>query len=234
MSVDTMNDEVQAHADSGVRSLFTFGHRDGLPAAEAIDFALAEETMKTWFGSASPFQGLLDFGFNGRSQKTLGKEVYSREMNWAFGYNLMTAVHAGQGNYSFGVEQVRDWGYWGPKSLIVHAKPEDRVAMAEARASLSYSVHSELRLGNSGYIAEQMVHMFNDDVRVSPSFGGNTLAPIDMCESMATAFYMGIPHTGTSTEGLVPVNFPDAIRMGTINGAKALGIAAPHPIDNVG
>lgn len=66
--------------------------------------------------------------------------------------------------------------------------------------------------------------MFNDGVNVSLSFDANTLAPIDMFESMSAAWYMGIPYTGTDTEGLNPLNFPDVIKMGTINGAKALGL----------
>nr|WP_244447998.1 amidohydrolase family protein [Neorhizobium vignae] len=97
--------------------------------------------------------------------------------------------------------------------------------MAETGAPLSYSVHSELRLGNSGYQAQQLVHMFNAGVNVSLSFDANALAPIDMFESMSSAWYMGIPFKGSDTEKSKPINFADVIKMGTINGAKALGIA---------
>ncbi|WP_224501183.1 amidohydrolase family protein [Celeribacter litoreus] len=227
-SPETVEAEMRAHQDSGLRALYTFGHRDGQPNEEPIDFALAEQVMSDWFSGSSPFEGLVDFGYNSRGPHVIGEELYRREMDWAFGNDLMTAVHAGQGRRNFAAKPMKDWGYLGPKTLLVHyvhAEAEDRAVMAEVGASLSYSIQSELRLGSAGGQAQQLVHMFNDDVNVSLSFDGNTLAQIDMFEQMATAWYMGIPFNGSSTEGLKPLDFPDVLRMGTINGAKALGIA---------
>jgi 5-methylthioadenosine/S-adenosylhomocysteine deaminase len=227
MSPETVEAEMRAHQDSGMRALFTFGHRDGLEADKTIDLDLAGRVNDQWFGATSPFENVMSFGINSRGPATLSEEIFRKEMDWAFERDLMTTMHAGQNRYSYGVVPLKEWGYLGPKTLIVHfvhAKAEDRAAMVETGASLSYSVHSEWRLGNSGMQAEQLVHMFNDGVNVSLSFDTNSLAPIDMLESMASAWYMGIPYAGGSTEGLNPVNFPDVIKMGTINGARALGL----------
>lgn len=229
MSPETVEAEMRAHRDSGMRALFSFGHRDGLEAEKLIDLDLAGRVHDEWFGASSPFENLMSFGINSRGPATLSEEIFRTELDWAFERDLTVAMHAGQGRYSYGVVPLRDWGYLGPKTLIVHfvhAKEEDRVAMAETGAPLSYSVHSEWRLGNGGYQAQQLVQMFNAGVNVSLSFDTNSLAPIDMLESMASAWYMGIPYNGTDTEGLNPVNFPDVIKMGTINGAKALGLDA--------
>lgn len=227
VSEETVEAEMRAHQDSGMRALFSFGHKDGLDKETPIDLALAGRVQDKWFGASSPLDGLTTFGINSRGPATLSESLFRQEMDWAFERDLLVAMHAGQGRYSFGVVPMQDWGYLGPKTLIVHfvhAKPEDRAAMAETGASLSYSVHSEFRLGNGGYQAQQLVHMFNDGVNVSLSFDANALAPIDMFEAMSTAWYMGIPYAGTDTEGLNPLNFPDVIKMGTINGAKALGL----------
>lgn len=229
MSADTVDAELRAHRDAGMRALFSFGHKDGLDKEQLIDLELAGRVHEQWFGASSPLDSLTTFGINSRGPATLSESLFRQEMDWAFERDLLVAMHAGQGRYSYGVVPMKDWGYLGPKTLIVHfvhAKPEDRAAMRETGASLSYSVHSEFRLGNGGYQAQQLVHMFNDGVNVSLSFDANALAPIDMFESMSTAWYMGIPYNGTDTEGLEPVNFPDVIKMGTINGAKALGLDA--------
>lgn len=227
MGPESVEAEMQAHKDGGLRALYTFGHRDGQDKEAPIDMALADRVRGEWFGAGSPFEGLVEFGFNSRGPNSISEELYRREMDWAFSHDMMTAVHCGQSRRNFAATPLKDWGYLGPKTLMVHyvhATPEDRAAMAETGAPLSYSVPSELRLGSAGYQAEQLVHMFNDGITVSLSFDGNTLAQIDMFELMATAWYMGVPFKGTTTEGLEPINFGDAIRMGTINGAKALGI----------
>lgn len=229
MSPETVDAEMRAHRDSGMRALFSFGHRDGQDKEQTIDLALAGRVQEEWFGAASPLDNLTSFAINSRGPATLSETIFRQEMDWAFERDLIVAMHAGQGSYSYGVVPMQEMGYLGPKTLIVHfvhAKPEDRAAMAATGASLSYSVHSEFRLGNSGYQAQQLVHMFNDGVNVSLSFDANALAPIDMFESMSTAWYMGVPYKGTDTEGLTPLNFPDVIKMGTINGAKALGLGA--------
>lgn len=229
VSGETVEAEMRAHSDSGMRALYTFGHKDGLAAENLIDLQLAGRIHDDYFGATSPFENMVTYGLNSRGPASLSEAVFREEMDWAFARDLPVAMHAGQSRYNYGVVPLKDWGYLGPKTLIVHfvhAKPEDRAAMAETGAPLSYSVHSEFRLGGGGYQAQQLVHMFNDGVNVSLSFDTNSLAPIDMLESMATAWYMGIPFTGTDTEGLDPINFADVIKMGTINGAKALGLEA--------
>lgn len=229
MSAETVDAEMRAHKDAGMRALFTFGHKDGLDKEQLIDLELAGRVQDQWFGADAPLDSLVTFGLNSRGPATLSEKLFRTEMDWAFERDLPVAMHAGQGRYSYGVVPMKDMGYLGPKTIIVHfvhAKPEDRAAMAETGAPLSYSVHSELRLGNGGYQAQQLLHMANAGVNVSLSFDGNALAPIDMFESMSTAWYMGIPYNGTDTEGLVPLDFPQVIAMGTINGAKALGLDA--------
>ncbi|MBD3623904.1 MAG: amidohydrolase family protein, partial [Rhodobacteraceae bacterium] len=66
MNRDTVEAEMRAHADSGVRSLFTFGHPDGLPAEQTIDLDLAESIRTEYFGAASPFEGLVTMGIHTR------------------------------------------------------------------------------------------------------------------------------------------------------------------------
>lgn len=227
MSQETVEAEMLAHRDSGMRALYTFGHPDGLDSNQLIDLPLAERIHDEWFGAGEPLEGRVAFGMNTRGLHVLSENIFREEMDWAFARGLTVAMHAGQSRRNYSVIPLQEWGYLGPKTIITHfvrAEPEDRAAMVETGAPLSYSIHSELRLGGTGYQPQQLVHMVNDGITVSLSFDGNALAPIDMFESMSTAWYVGIPFDGTDTEGLAPLNFADVIRMGTINGAVALGL----------
>jgi 5-methylthioadenosine/S-adenosylhomocysteine deaminase len=225
VSGDTVEAEMRAHQDSGIRALYTFGHKDGLDAETLIDLPLAGEIHQNWF-EKDAFEGRTLFGLNSRGPASLSENIFRQELDWAFERDLTVAMHAGQSRYNYSVVPLKEWGYLGPKTLLVHyvhAKPEDRAAMAETGAPLSYSVHSEFRLGTAGYQQQQLVHMANQGVLVSLSFDTNTLAPIDMFEAMSTAWYMGVPFAGTDTEDLEALDFRQVIAMGTINGAKALG-----------
>ena len=47
-----------------VRARFSYGHRDGQPAVQLIDFADIDRVRSTWFGAQSPFEGLVHLGVN--------------------------------------------------------------------------------------------------------------------------------------------------------------------------
>ncbi len=133
MSPETVEAEMRAHKDSGMRALFTFGHHDQLMKDKLIDLELAGQVQKQWFDANSPFEKLVTFGLNSRGPATLTEKLFRTEMDWAFERGLPVAMHAGQGSYSYGVVPLKTWGYLGPKTIIVHFVHEARGPCRDGR-----------------------------------------------------------------------------------------------------
>ncbi|MEU6073655.1 amidohydrolase family protein [Micromonospora sp. NPDC047074] len=220
--------ELQAHADGLVRARYSYGHRDGQPATQPIDFADIDRVQRTWFGKKSPFDGLVHLGVNLRGPGQLAN--FHLEMAETRKRRLPVSVHSGQGpTTAVHAADIEKMGYLGPDFLLCHALPfdeADRQAMVRTKSPVSFSVHSELRLGTAGGFHGQLLRMLAAGITVSLSFDASSLAPINMFESMNVAWNLGIPYVGTDTADLPAVVFRQAIEMATINGARALGLDA--------
>jgi len=220
--------ELHAHADGLVRARYSYGHRDGQPATQPIDFADIDRVRARWFGPTSPFDGLVHLGVNLRGPGQL--ETFLAEMAQVRKRRLPISVHAGQGpTTAVRAADLERMGFLGPDFLLCHALPfdeADRQAMVRTGAPVSFAVHSELRLGTAGGFHGQLLRMLAAGITVSLSFDASSLAPINMFESMNVAWNLGIPYVGTDTADLPPVVFRQAIEMATINGARALGLGA--------
>ncbi|BCJ60946.1 amidohydrolase family protein [Micromonospora endophytica] len=218
--------ELHAHADGLVRARYSYGHRDGQPATQLIDFADIDRVRGTWFGPKSPFDGLVHLGVNLRGPGT--PATFLAEMTEVRKRKLPVSVHSGQGpTTAVRAADLEQQGFLGPDFLLCHALPfdeADRQAMVRTGAPVSFSVHSELRLGTAGGFHGQLLRMLAAGITVSLSFDASSLAPINMFESMNVAWNLGIPWIGSDTASLPPVVFKQAIEMATINGAKALGL----------
>lgn len=223
---DYADAELTAHRDARLRARYSYGHRDGQPATQPIDFADIERVRQEWFGPRSPLDGLVHLGVNLRGPSNPAN--FAIEMAWARERRLPVSVHSGQGpTTAVRAADLERQGYLGPDFLLCHNLPataEDRAAMIRSGTPLSISPHSELRLGTAGGFHDQLLKSVNDGVLTSLSFDASSIAPIDMFQSMGIAWNIGIPWIGTDTERLPPILFRHAIAMATINGAKALGL----------
>jgi 5-methylthioadenosine/S-adenosylhomocysteine deaminase len=117
-------------------------------------------------------------------------------------------------------------GYLGPSFLLCHflaATAADREAMVGTGTPLSFSVHSELRLGEPDPRAA-LLHMLDAGVTVSLSIDAASLAPINLFEAMNVAWNLGVPRPGDDTKDLDRLSFHQVIELATVNGARALGI----------
>lgn len=88
VSEETVEAEMRAHQDSGMRALFSFGHKDGLDKEALIDLELAGWVQAKWFGASSPLDGLTTFGINSRGPATLSESIFRQELDWAFERDL--------------------------------------------------------------------------------------------------------------------------------------------------
>lgn len=217
--------ELAAHKAIPIRARYSYGHKDGQPAAQPIDFADIDRVKKQWFGSSSTLDGLVHLGVNLRGPANAN---FAAEMEFAKSRGLPVSVHSGQGPTT-GVRAslMEPTGVLGPDFLLCHNLPataEDRAAMVRTKTPLSLAPHSEMRLGTAGGFHGQLMHSHKDGVLITLSFDASSLAPIDMFQSMNLTWNLGIPWIGTDTEGFPPVLLTDVIKMATLNGAIALGL----------
>jgi cytosine/adenosine deaminase-related metal-dependent hydrolase len=228
MSAETVEAELQAHADAGLRALMTPGRREGTPRDKMINLELIDEFRKDWLERRGPFEKLgqmLDYGINVRGPDVADEAVVNAEMQWAVEREMFIAMHGGTYQRGFSLVPLKERGYMSPKFLMVHhylAEQEDRTAMAETGASLSFAA-----LGGQGQYRSgmQLMLMQRDGVNTSLSVDTGSFAPIDAFLMMLTATKIGTPEAGSPTDGLPPVTDRDVVEMMTIRGAKALGMA---------
>jgi cytosine/adenosine deaminase-related metal-dependent hydrolase len=96
--------------------------------------------------------------------------------------------------------------------------------MARTGTPLSYSTHSELRLGHTGDPRRALLKAREAGIMVTLSSDATSICPPNMLEMMRFTWSLGIPWRGTDTEKLPRLELHEVIEMGTINGAKALGL----------
>ena len=220
--------ELQAHRDSLLRARFAYGHPDLLDREALIDFADIVRVRREWFGDGAPFEGLVHLGVNLRGMSQSAPEVFHHEMAMFKSLGLPGAIHAGQSppNINDAADYERR-GYLGPDLLICHyvvGSDEDFAAMARTRTPLSFATHSELRLGRAGDPRAALMRMRKAGLTISLSCDASSLAPPNMLELMRVTWNIGVPWQDTQSAGDRPIQFAEVIRMGTINGAVALGL----------
>lgn len=218
--------ELQAHLDSGIRGRYNWSTIDGQAGTVPLPIDEIRRVHAKWFAASSPFEGLTDLGVGFRNPGTQ-PGTFAIDSSIAIELGLPLITHSGQSARGIDATLLRSLGFLGPKTILVHyvhATPEDRAAMAETGASLSYSIHSELRLGTRGNQQEQILRMVAGGVNVSLSCDANSLGPISHFQAMNVLYNIGIPWLGTPSEPLPALTFRDVIEMATINGAVAMGL----------
>lgn len=221
--------ELRAHRDSGLRARYSIGHIDRLPADVVNKFEDLGRVQSDWFADRSRLDGLVHLGVNLRGMVQSDARVFHTEMQDMLKRGLGVCIHASQTQPNS--DDAADYerrGYLGAKFLFCHyiaATDSDREAMARTKTSLSFSTHSEFRLGEHGDPRVALMKARAAGVSVSLSSDATSIAPPNMFENMRFTWNMCMPWKGTDTEKLAPLSFYETIEMGTINGARALGLA---------
>lgn len=220
--------ELSAHRDIPARARYAYGHRDGLPGDEPLDFTDIDRVRRDWFEADPSFGGRVHLGVNLRGPDLGSIEAFDREMAEVRARHLPVAIHTVQGgSTAVDATELERKGYLGPNFLIAHflaATAADRAALARTRTPLSYAVHSELRLGDAGDARAALLSNLAAGVDVSFSIDATSIAPVDLFQAMNVAWNMGIPWEGTATASLPALTFRRCLEIGTIAGARALGL----------
>jgi len=211
-----------------LRARYAYGHIDAMPRSQLLDYTDIDRVQREYFASGTAFDGLVTFGVNLRGLSQSDEPVYLEDMKQALTRGLKIAIHAGQAPPNRVIaEDYEKHGWLGPNLLICHYLPAsdaDATAMARTRTPLSFSPHSEFRLGVAGDPRVALLRMRRLGVLISLSFDATSIAPLNMFENMRLVWNMAIPWRGTPTEKDPPVGFREVIEMATLNGANALGL----------
>ncbi|MEO8667606.1 MAG: amidohydrolase family protein [Bauldia sp.] len=220
--------ELRAHREAGLRGRYAMGHIDRLAADTVNTYEDMPRVREKWFDDPSQFDGLMHLGVNLRGPIQSDMRVFYNEMETMLRLGLPVAIHASQAapNSDDAADYERR-GFLGPKFLFAHyiaATDSDRAAIARTGTAYSFSTHSELRLGNTGDARRALLKMREAGVKVSLSFDATSLTPPNMLEMMRFTWNMGVPWDNTDTAHLTRIGLPEIIEMGTLNGARALGL----------
>ena len=220
--------ELAAHRDIPARARYAYGHVDFLDVNTPLDFTDIDRVRREWFDGEGAFAGRVHLGVNLRGPDLGSMAVFDAEMAEATARRLPVAIHTVQGaSTAVDATELERKGYLGPEFLIAHflaATADDRAALARTGTPLSYAVHSELRLGDAGDPRAALLSFLSAGVDVSFSIDATSLAPIDLFQAMNVAWNMGIPWEGTTTASLPALTFRRVLEIGTLAGARALGL----------
>lgn len=227
-SLEHARAEIAAHVASNVRARYSYGYPDLLPEDRLLDFDGLDDIASDWPGGRRVDADLLRLGVCLRGPDEGSPDLFDIEMSLCQERELPVSIHTQQGeSTNVNPSELEDKGLLGRNLLIAHflaARHLDRAAMARSGSPLSWSPHSELRLGTSGDPRVALFGFRDDGVVVSLSNDAASIAQFDMFESMRLVWNLGIPWRGTSTEETEPISFDYCLRMATLNGAFALGM----------
>jgi cytosine/adenosine deaminase-related metal-dependent hydrolase len=220
--------ELRAHRESRLRARYAMGHIDRLPADEVNRFDDLDRVQSEWFADAAKMHGLVHLGVNLRGLVQSEPRVFHEEMADMLKRGMPVCIHASQAKpNSDDAADYEKRGYLNGKFLFCHyvcASDSDREAMARTNTPLSFSTHSEFRLGEHGDPRVALMKARAAGVKVTLSSDATSIAPPNMLENMRFTWNMCIPWKETESEELPPLGFVETIEMATINGARALGL----------
>ena len=221
--------ELLAHQHSLMRARYAYGHVDRMAPDQVNRFADIPRVKTQWFSSSSPFEGLVHLGTNLRGPLQSDLQVFYKEMDIVQALGLPACIHAAQEapNLDDAVEYERR-GILGPNFLIAHYLPgrsEDFEAMARTNTPIAISTQSELHLTSTGDPRAAIFRMRRAGLKPALSTDATSIAPPNMFEMMRLTWDLAVPWKDTQSQGDPPVSISEVIRMATINGAVALGIA---------
>ncbi len=220
--------ELSAHRDGFLRARFSYGHIDQMSRDVPMDMTDVDRVRRQYFADGTAFDGLVHLGVSLRGLSQSNEPAFFTDMDAALSRGLPIAIHAGQSPpRTVDAADYERRGWLGPKTLLCHyvtALDSDIEILVRTRTPLSWSPHSEFRLGAAGDPRATLLRMRGAGLAVSLSSDATSIAPSDMFETMRLAWTTGIPWQGTPTAGLPEIGFRHVLEMATINGACALGL----------
>jgi 5-methylthioadenosine/S-adenosylhomocysteine deaminase len=214
--------ELQAHRDFGGRALFSYGYSRLTQRNQTLPLEDVARVQKQWIPQ---LDGLVTLGIASYGPQNNSIEICRKEWGFARRHGIRITCHMGTSRASFekkhGVRALNDAGLLGPDLLVVHntyTDAQDLASIARTGTFLSFSPFTELR---TGFGITPILPTLAAGVKVSLSVD----TPILCGSADMFAIMKAIQNIG---DGSKPSEFAlparRALEMGTIDGARALGL----------
>jgi 5-methylthioadenosine/S-adenosylhomocysteine deaminase len=217
--------EIRAMMESGLRGRYAYSGPDPYPNDKTIDFDDVLRAKRTFFTSPD---NLIDLGYGLRPSTPLSAPLtaYPQEFRWAVDNSLPIILHSGSRPGVMNPAKLQAEGF-SKNMIFVHSlmfDQKDREVMAESGTSNAFSLYNDLRNQLRVELREQILDMVRLGVNVCLSHDATSLNPTSMFDQMRLAWHIATGVPGTPLEKM-RLTQTQCLEMGTINGAKAMGIA---------
>jgi cytosine/adenosine deaminase-related metal-dependent hydrolase len=216
--------DVRALAEAGIRARHSCGWPQGLPDTQSADQAPLETLARDWKSHSN--DGLITLGMAWRGQFRAGPikpEVYQPEFDNARNLGLPITVHVAAAAHRAvnQIELLTKSNLMGKDVQLVHAlavTPAEIDMIKESGASISTSPGSELRIGY-GYplISEWLAK----GIPVGSSIDTSALTG---SSNMFGVLKLARDSENARAEGEFKMTARQALELGTIGGARSMGI----------
>lgn len=220
--------DLRALKEVGLRARFSYGAFRGMPAGQPRDMASFERLHRDWAQYSN--EGLLTLGLTAGGAGTIAAplpperlEIARKEFDVArrLGVPISTHLSAKENTPPGWVEASAKNNFLGKDVLLIHvlsASPAEMKMVADAGTSISVSPGSELRIG---YGLTKACDFLDAGINVCVS--------VDSVPLTGTAHLFGILKLLRNAENSkafdeFKLSARRALEMGTIHGARALGI----------
>jgi cytosine/adenosine deaminase-related metal-dependent hydrolase len=224
-----VDEEIRAMIESGLRGRYAYSGPDPYPADKTVDFQDILRIKRQWFGPGSS-GGRIDLGFGLRAPSPVTSPpppVYPEEFRFALDNGLPIILHSGSRPGVMAPAKLHAEGFGGKSFIFVHSlmfDQRDRDIMAQTGSSNAFSLYNDLRNQVGMELRQQILEMVRVGVNVCLSHDATSLNPTSMFDQMRLAFHIASPVPNTPVDKL-RLTQTQCLEMGTINGAKAMGIA---------
>jgi cytosine/adenosine deaminase-related metal-dependent hydrolase len=228
------DENLRALRESGIRARFSYGPARGIPITETVNLADIERLHRDWRGYSN--ENLLTLGLawrgvqyavtspDGKMEfKAIPEEVYRKEYDAARSLGIPISAHVNIGpKVDFGhVAALDKLGLLYPDLQLIHmisSTLEEVQAVAKAGSSVSFSPYTELRIGFGFPNASQYL---DAGVPVGLSVDTTTLSG----DANMFAIMKAVQNVdNASANNEFKLTARRALEMGTILGAKSLGL----------
>lgn len=215
--------DIRALAGAGIRARHSCGWPQGMPDTQMADQAPLEALARDW--KSHDNEGLISLGMAWRGQFRAGPikpEIYQPEFDNARKLGLPITVHVASARKA--VNQIAPLYHgklMGKDVQLVHtlsASPEELDMIKESGAAVSVSPGSELRIG---YGYPQITEMLAKGIPLGVSMDTSALTG---SSSLFAVLKLARDSENAKAESEFKMTARQALELGTIGGARAMGI----------
>ncbi|AMN44371.1 amidohydrolase family protein [Rhodoplanes sp. Z2-YC6860] len=221
--------ELSAMRDMGIRGRYSYGGPQRGPTDQPMDLADLARVKKEWFGDPATTDGRLSLGICSRNlvpgQSIRGAITFAmahRDWGGARELNLPITLHASPKDLVFELEKEK---LLGPDVQLVHPMftvAEERAILRSRGTSFATSPIGEVMRPPEGGVV-QLGELIQDKVLTSLSLDETVEGTADYFNVMRTLYKY---HKHRMGETVPAISTKRMVELATIEGAKALGLAA--------